>query len=132
MIRRVVQAWNEKARGLRAEAAALYLAYRDPRVPWYAKLYAACVLAYLFSPIDLIPDFIPVLGYLDELVLMPMFIAVARKLIPAPVLIECRAQAHSAMPHAGPKIWVGTVIIVTAWIVFAGLGMLLIRNVVFR
>lgn len=73
---------KERARHLKAETFALYLAARDPRTPWYAKLIVADIVAYAFSPIDLIPDFVPVLGYLDDLILVPMGIALAIKLIP--------------------------------------------------
>ena len=84
---------KQRARYLKAETFALYLAARDPRTPWYAKLVVAVIVAYAFSPIDLIPDFVPVLGYLDDLVLIPAGIALAIKLVPDQVLMECRAQA---------------------------------------
>ena len=82
--------WKARRRQLQAEVYALYLAYRDPRVPWYAKAVAACVVGYALSPIDLIPDFIPVLGYLDDLVLIPLGIALALRMIPPAVMDECR------------------------------------------
>ena len=85
--------WQQRARQLKRETYALYLAYRDPRVPWYAKVLAVCVVAYAFSPIDLIPDFIPVLGYLDDLVFVPLGISLALRLIPPEVMAECRACA---------------------------------------
>ena len=78
--------WKMRARQLQAEVYALYLAYRDPRVPWYAKAVAACVVGYALSPIDLIPDFIPVLGYLDDLVLIPLGIALVLRMIPPAVM----------------------------------------------
>src|SRR5258708_34422908 len=93
------------ARRLKHELYALYLAYKDPRVPWYARLFAACVVGYAFSPIDLIPDPIPVLGYLDDLVLVPLGISLAVRMIPAPVLAECRAQAQVAMRQCKPVNW---------------------------
>lgn len=80
---------KQRARGLKAETFALYLAARHPRTPWYAKLFVAGIVAYAFSPMDLIPDFVPVLGYLDDLILLPLGIAVAIKMIPASVLAEC-------------------------------------------
>ena len=89
----MVGTWKERARQIKSEIYALYLAYRDPRVPWYARVFAACVVAYAFSPIDLIPDPIPVLGYLDDLVLIPLGVVLARKMIPADVLAECRQTA---------------------------------------
>jgi len=81
------------ARRLKNEITTLYLAARDPRTPWYAKAIIACVVAYALSPIDLIPDFIPVLGYLDDLLLLPLGIYLALKLIPAEVLIDARRRA---------------------------------------
>ena len=75
---------------LKAEVYALYLAYKDPRVPWYARIFAACVVGYAFSPIDLIPDPVPVLGYLDDLILIPLGVALAIRMIPEDVLAECR------------------------------------------
>ena len=89
--------WRAKTRDLKLEVFALYLACRDPRVPWYAKALAAGVVAYAFSPIDLIPDFIPVVGYLDELVLVPLGVLAVRAMIPAPVLAECRERAETAL-----------------------------------
>jgi uncharacterized membrane protein YkvA (DUF1232 family) len=85
---------KRRARYLKSETFALYLAARDPRTPWYAKLVVAGIVAYAFSPIDLIPDFVPVLGYLDDLVLIPAGIALAIRLVPDPVLMECRAQVQ--------------------------------------
>jgi uncharacterized membrane protein YkvA (DUF1232 family) len=79
---------------LKAETFALYLAARDSRTPWYAKLLVAGVVAYAVSPIDLIPDFVPVLGYLDDLILIPAGIALAIRLVPDSVLADCRAQAR--------------------------------------
>src|SRR5512139_766296 len=90
----VLQRWKQRARALKKEVYALYLAYRDPRTPWYAKAVAALVVAYAFSPIDLIPDPIPVLGYLDDLVLIPLGVKVALSMIPANVLAESREKAR--------------------------------------
>ena len=84
------------ARGIKRDVHALYLSARDPRVPWYAKAVALAVAAYALSPIDLIPDFIPVLGYLDDLILVPLGIIVAVKLVPPAVLAEHRATALQA------------------------------------
>ena len=85
--------WKEKVALLKREIHALYLACRHPDTPWYAKLCALLVVGYALSPIDLIPDFIPVLGYLDDLLLLPLGIALVLRMIPEPVLNECRAQA---------------------------------------
>lgn len=90
---------KQRARHLKAETFALYLAARDPRTPWYAKLIVAGIVAYALSPIDLIPDFVPVLGYLDDLILIPMGIALAIKLIPDAVLADCRTRAQGTMKN---------------------------------
>jgi uncharacterized membrane protein YkvA (DUF1232 family) len=68
----LIERWKQKAKQLKIEIYAIYLAYKDPRVPWYARIFAACVVGYAFSPIDLIPDPIPILGYLDDLILIPL------------------------------------------------------------
>ena len=94
--------WKVRARQLQAEVYALYLAYRDPRVPWYAKAVAACVVGYALSPIDLIPDFIPVLGYLDDLVLIPLGIALVLRMIPPAVMVECRERARAELADGKP------------------------------
>lgn len=90
---------KQRARHLKAESFALYLAARDPRTPWYTKLIVAGIVAYAFSPIDLIPDFVPVLGYLDDLILIPMGIAFAVKLTPDLILAECRTRAQETMQY---------------------------------
>src|SRR5438270_7568583 len=96
---------QQRAKQLKTELYALYLAYKDPRVPWYARLFAACVVGYAFSPIDLIPDPIPVLGYLDDLVLVPIGIALARKMIPPDLLAECREKAQTRLAEGRPTNW---------------------------
>ena len=85
-----------KAREIKTETFTLALAYRSPATPWYAKVFAALVVAYAFSPIDLIPDFIPVLGYLDDVILVPLGISLALKMIPEEALAEARLQAQEA------------------------------------
>ena len=109
--------WKQYARGLKAEIYALYLAYQDPRTPWYARVFAACVAAYAFSPIDLIPDFIPILGYLDDLILLPIGIFFALKLIPPPVLAENRLRAAELVNQGKPVSTWGAVLIVIIWII---------------
>ena len=111
--------WKEKARALKRETYAVYLACRDPRVPWYGRVLAACVVGYAFSPIDLIPDPVPVLGYLDDLILIPLGIAVVLKTIPPEVMAECREKAAAAMAGGKPKNWVAAGIIVAVWILLA-------------
>lgn len=113
------QALGEKARALKRETLALYFAVRDPRTPLAAKLLAGIVVAYALSPIDLIPDFIPVLGYLDDLILVPLGIAICLRLIPEPVLAEARLRAQSAV--AGPKSYAAAVVIVVLWLAAAAL-----------
>lgn len=116
-MRTALQQW---ARALKRETYALALAYRDPRTPWYARVVAACVVAYALSPIDLIPDFIPILGYLDDLILVPLGIALALRLIPAEVMAASRARAaHEA--HR-PTNWVAAVVIVGIWLAGAALA----------
>ena len=108
--------WKERAKNLKSQLYALYLAYRDPRVPWYAKAFGAMVLAYALSPIDLIPDFIPVLGYLDDIVLIPLGIAVAIKMIPREVMEECRGKAAVVLSSGEVKTWPATLLIVGIWL----------------
>ena len=102
------------ARTLRRDVLALYLAARDPRVPWYAKAVAACVAVYALSPIDLIPDVIPILGYLDDLVIVPLGIWLAIRLIP-PVLLAEHRQAAMARHQPRPISWIGAAIILGLW-----------------
>ena len=109
------RSWREKARQLRTEVYVLYLAFRDKRVPWYAKAFVALIVAYALSPIDLIPDFIPVLGYLDDLVLIPAGIYLALKMIPREVLEECRQRARYE-PIASKSKWAAAAIIVLIWL----------------
>ena len=115
---------KQRARYLKAETFALYLAARDPRTPWYAKLAVAGIVAYAFSPIDLIPDFVPVLGYLDDLVLIPAGIALAMKLVPDQVLMECRAQAQEIIQNGKPVSRVAAAVIVVIWLALAALCIL--------
>jgi uncharacterized membrane protein YkvA (DUF1232 family) len=121
--RGLIAALRAKVRALEADTFALYLASRDPRVPWPAKAVAALTVAYALSPIDLIPDFIPVIGYLDDLVLVPLGLALAIRLIPPPLLAEHRAEAARRFANAGPRSRVGVVFVVAVWIlVIAWLG----------
>jgi uncharacterized membrane protein YkvA (DUF1232 family) len=108
------------ARALKLETLALYLAARDVRTPWHTKAWAALVVAYAFSPIDLIPDFIPVLGYLDDLILLPAGIWVAIKLIPAPLMAEHRAAA--ALLAEQPVSRTAALVIIALWIALTALG----------
>jgi uncharacterized membrane protein YkvA (DUF1232 family) len=114
------------ARGLKVELYALYLAYRDPRVSWYARVLAAVVVGYAFSPIDLIPDVIPVLGYLDDLIVVPLGVALAIKMIPPHVLAECREKARHAKDR--PVNRVAAVGIVIVWIALAVLAVKIVAR----
>jgi len=111
--------WTQRAKELRTETRVLYLALKDPRTPWYAKFLAACVVAYVLSPIDLIPDFIPVLGYLDDLIVLSLGIGLLTKMIPPKVLAECREKAQAEIVEGKLLVWVGTVIIIAIWILVA-------------
>jgi uncharacterized membrane protein YkvA (DUF1232 family) len=105
---------REWARAMKRDVHALYLSARDPRVPWYAKAVALGVAAYALSPIDLIPDFIPVLGYLDDIVIVPLGILLAVRLIPADILAEHRASAAEAAKR--PVSRMAAMVIVAIWI----------------
>jgi uncharacterized membrane protein YkvA (DUF1232 family) len=105
------------ARNLRRDGHAIYLASRDPRVPWYAKVLAIAVAAYALSPIDLIPDFIPVIGYLDDLIILPLGIWLVVSLITAEVMAEYRAKASEAAQR--PTSRAGMVVIILLWILGA-------------
>jgi uncharacterized membrane protein YkvA (DUF1232 family) len=118
-----LEAWKQKAHALKVEIFALYYAYRDPRTPWYARLTAAAVVAYAFSPIDLIPDFIPLLGYLDDLILLPLGAAFAIRLIPPAIMAEKRALAHEATAQKQPVNYAAAVIIILIWISLAAIAL---------
>lgn len=122
--------WKQRARLLKVEAHTLYLAYRDPRVPWYARLYAAFVVGYIFSPIDPIPDFIPLVGYLDELILVPVFVSLARRLIPAAVLAEHRSAATAMSGSVARKHWLAAGIIVLVWLTIAIASMIVVSRLI--
>jgi uncharacterized membrane protein YkvA (DUF1232 family) len=111
---------RQRARALKAETWVLYLAARHPGTPWYAKLLVAAIVAYAFSPIDLIPDFIPVLGLLDDLVLIPLGILLAIRLVPPAVLAECRARAQERRKLVSRA---AGVVVVLVWLGVAALGL---------
>jgi uncharacterized membrane protein YkvA (DUF1232 family) len=122
----VLERLRRWAKRLKAELYALYLAYRDPRVPWYARVFAAVVVGYAFSPIDLIPDPIPVLGYLDDLVLVPLGVWLAVRMIPSHVLAEKRAEARELAEK--PVNRVAAAFVVAVWVALAGLGIYLLAR----
>ncbi|MDM5333532.1 YkvA family protein [Ureibacillus composti] len=109
-----VKVW---AKNLKKQTYVLYFAYKDDRVPWYAKVFTACVVAYAFSPIDLIPDFIPILGYLDDIILVPLGIMLALKMIPKNVIIDCQIKAEERMNNGKPKNWIIGSIIIVLWLI---------------
>ena len=117
--------WKQRARLLKRDTYALFLAYRDPRVPWHARLFAAVVVAYSFSPIDLIPDFIPVLGYLDDFLLIPLGIALALKMIPPAVMADSRAKAGELLSGDRPRNWWAGAAIAGVWLLLAVLALIL-------
>src|SRR4051812_15606501 len=120
-----LRAW---AKALKRDAHAVWLAARDPRTPWYARALAIAVAAYAFSPIDLIPDFVPVLGYLDDLILVPAGLWLVLKLIPPQVLADHRAAAEAAAER--PVSHVAVVGVVTVWVAFAAIAALAIARAV--
>jgi len=127
---------KERARRLKADTLVLYFAARDPRTPWYARLLVASIIAYVLSPIDLIPDFVPVLGYLDDLILVPIGIAFAIKLIPNVVLVDCRARVQTSMQAPVSRIagaavvavWLSVMVFCIVWTYESGLGPSLITR----
>jgi uncharacterized membrane protein YkvA (DUF1232 family) len=110
---------RRRALGLKQEIGALWICARDPRTPLLAKLIAAAVVIYVMSPIDLIPDFIPVLGYLDDVILVPIGIAIALRLIPPQVLAEARARTGTGRPSA--RYWLTGALFVLVWLALSGL-----------
>ncbi|MEK1832910.1 YkvA family protein [Priestia megaterium] len=104
------------AKKLKKQLFILYLAYKDERVSWYTKLFTACVVAYAFSPIDLIPDFIPVLGYIDDIIIAPLGIMLALKMLPISVIEDCTIKAEELIQNEKPQNWVAGSIIIVVWL----------------
>ena len=122
----VLQSLKKRARILKMDTYVLYLAVRDPRTPWYAKAVAAAVVVYALSPLDLIPDFIPVIGLVDDLILVPLGIALALKMIPEPVMSECRLRAQAG--GRPPVSRIGAAVIIAAWLAAAVWGVFFVRG----
>lgn len=125
-----IESWKERVKRLKTETYAIYLASKDPRVPWYAKALILAVVAHTFSPVDLIPDFIPILGYLDDLVILPLGITLALKMIPPQVLEECRAKAQDKLGQDRPTSWTAAAIIVLIWLLFSAFIFVIIFKLV--
>ena len=122
----VLSKLKQWARALKRDAYAVYLAARDPRVPWYAKAVGIAVAAYALSPIDLIPDFIPVLGYLDELIILPLGIALVVRLVPPELMAEHRARAAAVQDR--PVSFAAAVAIVVVWLAALAFCALAVRR----
>jgi uncharacterized membrane protein YkvA (DUF1232 family) len=121
--------WKQKTRDLEIDTYALYFACRDPRIPWYVKGFVIVIVAYAFSPIDLIPDFIPVLGYLDDLVVIPAGVFLVLKMIPPQIMEECRAMAKEHIADRKPHYKFMALIVICVWIIVISLaGNLLIHT----
>ena len=127
-----MQTWKQQVRKLKKETYAIYIACKDSRVPWYARVFAGIVVAYAFSPIDFIPDFIPILGYLDDLVLVPLGIILVLKMIPPAVLAECRQKAEVAMGEGKPTNWLAAGVIVAIWLLLGILAVIWIGRILKR
>jgi uncharacterized membrane protein YkvA (DUF1232 family) len=112
----------QEARRLKTETLALYFAARHPDTPWTARLLVAFIVGYALSPIDLIPDFIPVLGYLDELILLPLLLGLALRLIPPPVLAECRLRAGEWVERPRPSGIIAAFVILMIWLLAVALA----------
>jgi uncharacterized membrane protein YkvA (DUF1232 family) len=111
-----MDSWRARADVLKTEVHALWLAARDPRVPWYAKAWAAVILGYALSPIDLIPDFIPILGVLDDLILIPLGIALLLRMIPPVVMADARERARRSAASDRSGHWAAAAAIVVLWV----------------
>ena len=118
----LIEKWKQRAKQIKIEIFAMYLAYKDPRVPWYARIFAACVVGYAFSPIDLIPDPIPILGYFDDLILIPLGVMLALKMIPKEVMAECRERSKEIMRQGKPVNRIAAIVIIAVWVLFAAIA----------
>ena len=112
----VMKSLQQRAKQLKTDIPAVFLALRQKETPWYAKVVAGLTVGYALSPIDLIPDFIPVLGYLDDLIILPALVALTVRMIPAEVMAQCRAEAEGMWNNGKPKKWYYAVPIVLVWL----------------
>ncbi len=123
--------WKRRVSQLEKETYSLYLAYKDPRVPWYAKLLIVCIVAYPFSPLDKLLDSIPFIGYMDHLILVPIVVAlIFKKMIPEAVLTDCREKTDTIIAKNKLKRWVLTLSIVGTWFLFAPLAVLFTAKII--
>ena len=122
----MLQRLKDWARAIKRDVVAIWIAARDPRVPWYAKALAAAVAAYALSPIDLIPDFVPVLGYLDDVIIVPVGIILTVKMIPDGLMDEFRAEA--ARRESRPTSRMGAAFILLLWLLALALAMRWLRR----
>ena len=120
-----LESWKRRARQLSAQTYALYLAYRHPKTPWYAKVFAALIVGYVFSPIDPIPDFVPFVGLLDEMVVVPIGVLIAAKMIPREVMEECQEKAREVAEGEKPVSRVAAVAVVSVWLLCVALAVYL-------
>ena len=118
---------KDRAKQLKTDIPAVFLALKRRETPWGAKVLAALTIGYALSPIDLIPDFIPVLGYLDDLIILPAMVALTVRLIPAEVMADCRAQAEGMWQNGKPKRWYYAIPFVAVWLLIV---FLIVRAVV--
>ncbi len=128
--------WRERlsrqAQQLKRETLALYLAARDRRTPWYAKAWLLLVVAYALSPIDLLPDFLPVVGYLDDLVLVPLGIWVGLRMVPGAVMTDARMAAREQLAVPGRLRTWGVLVIVVIWLLALALTALIVYRLLTR
>jgi uncharacterized membrane protein YkvA (DUF1232 family) len=123
-----IDGWRLWARQLKTKTYTLYLACKDPRTPWYARLFAVAVVAYAFSPIDLIPDFIPILGQLDDLIIVPFGIAITLRMIPKYVLDDCAEKAEQMVGSGKPTSRSGAFVVISIWLLAIALTVWLLWN----
>lgn len=121
--------WKQQVRRLKQEISAIYLACKDSRVPWYARVLAAIVVAYALSPIDVIPDIIPIIGYLDDLILVPLGIILVLRMIPPTVLAECRLKAKTVVAQDKPSSWIVVGVICCTWLLLGILTVIWIGRI---
>lgn len=124
-----MKSWKERAKQLKNDIYTLYLAYKDPRVPWYVKVFIAMIIGYALSPVDLIPDFIPILGLLDDLIIIPLGISLSLKMIPKEVLKECRQKAEHE-PIDSKSKWIVAIIVVLIWLFIVYVVLKLVLRIV--